>query len=441
MLSISISLVAVFIPLLFLGGILGRLFHEFATTLTMAIAISAIVSLTLTPMVCAHFMRADVGPRRRTFWSRIDGAVERAFERSVAFYAVTLGWALRRRFLMVGATLGAVVLTVAMYVLLPKSMLPTQDTGLIQGGTIADPSVSFAAMVERQRAVVDVLLRDPAIAAVGSQVGVANGFNALNRGTLTVSLKPLAERGLSSEQVIVRLRPALTAIGGVQTFLYSAQDLRAGGRQGGSNQYVLLDQDLGELREWTQRLEDRLRTVEGITDVSSDQDRAGPQATLVIDRLTAARLGVSMAAIDNALNNAFSQRQSSIIYTDRNQYRVVLEIDPRAASRPVLSRPRLCGGNDVVAGHHQHHRVRQRHVGQHGHTHARRDRQHCRDHDGRIERGGIKRRRHCPYGNDSHNIGCCNQCVRRHVALHRGFHRYWQRARRQAGAAGQHRAL
>jgi hydrophobe/amphiphile efflux-1 (HAE1) family protein len=334
--SISISLVAVFIPILFMGGILGRLFHEFAMTLTLAIAVSAVVSLTLTPMLCGQFMRAPQGPRRRTWWTRVDAGVERAFAATLRIYAHTLEWALAHRILMQLVTIATVALTVWLYIIVPKGFLPTQDTGLIQGGTLADPSISFAAMSEKQRAAVDVILQDPAVAAVGSIVGVTSGFASLNRGQLTVSLKPLRERGISSEDVIARLRPQLALIGGLQTFLFSAQDLRGGGRSGGSNQFVLIDQDLNELRDWTQQLTDVLRGVPGIADVSSDQDRAGPQANVIIDRVAAARLGVSVTAVDNALNNAFSQRQISIIYAPRNQYRVVLEVDPALQTDPAM---------------------------------------------------------------------------------------------------------
>jgi multidrug efflux pump len=340
-LSISISLVAVFIPILFMGGIMGRLFNEFAATLTMAIAISAVVSLTLTPMLCGRFMRPvsmhpATAPRRRTIWSRIDGAVDRGFTRMQAGYAVSLGWALRFRWLMVLATLGTVVLTVWLYTVVPKGFLPDQDIGMLQGSTQAGPEISFAAMSTRQRAVVDVLLRDPAIASVGSTIGVTSGWSSMNRGQLTIGLKPPAERGLTAEALIARLRPQLAAVPGVQTFLWAAQDLRGGGRGGSSNQFVLLGRDLGELREWAQKLTERLRLVPGITDVNSDQDRTAPQVNVVIDRIAAARLGVSVTAIDNALNNAFAQRQISVIYQVRNQYRVVEEIDPRLQIDPVM---------------------------------------------------------------------------------------------------------
>ena len=339
-LSISVSLVAVFIPVLFMGGIMGRLFHEFATTLTLAIAISALVSLTLTPMLCGRFLRPDRLPRPGSALARLDGAVEGGFRALLGFYATTLGVALRWRWLMLVLTFATIGLTIWLYTVVPKGFFPTQDTGLIEGTTIAGPEISFAAMAERQRAVVDVLLADPAVAAVGSTIGVSTGWSAMNRGQLTVSLKPLAERGhVSSEQVIARLRPNLEQVGAVQTMLWSAQDLRAGGRQGAANQFVLLGPNLAELRVWTEKLTTKLRAIKLLADVSSDQDRAGPQADIVIDRVAAARLGVSVTAIDAALSNAFSQRQISIIYTPRNQYRVVLEVDPRLQADPAsLSR-------------------------------------------------------------------------------------------------------
>ena len=335
--SISISLVAVFIPILFMSGLLGRLFREFAVTLTMAIAVSAVVSLSLTPMICGRFITAANSAAPRGAWGRVDRAVQGAFAFTLRYYARSLDWALRRRRLMLGVTLAIVVITVRLYGMVPKDFLPLQDTGLIMGSTLAAPDISFQAMADRQRAVVDVLLADPAVASVGSTIGVSMGWSSLNRGQLTIALKPLAERKLSSEAVIARLRAPLLRVGGIQAFLYSAQDLRPGGRQGGAQfQFVLLADNLQVLRQWSQKLEDKLRTIAGIADVSSDQDRAGPQANVVIDRDAAARLGVSVAAIDDALNNAYSQRQISTIYTQRNQYKVVLEIDPRLQADPSL---------------------------------------------------------------------------------------------------------
>ncbi len=334
-LSISISLVAVFIPLTFMGGLLGRLLHEFATVLTVAIVISAAVSLTLTPMMCGQMTRLRITPPR--WWDRFDVAVERALAATLRGYARSLDWALRWRRSMLLVTLGCAVATVLLYREVPKGFLPLQDTGLLQGNTQADPSISFAAMSAKQERVVGVILADPAVQSVGSTVGVTSGWSSLNRGQLTVQLKPISERRISSEAVIARLRPKLQAMADIQTFLSSAQDLRGGGRSGGSQfQFVLLDQDLAELRFWTQKLEAALQRVAGIQDVTSDQDKSGPQSNVVIDRDAAARLQLSTTAIDNALNNAFAQRQISTIYTERNQYKVVLEVDPAMQADPSM---------------------------------------------------------------------------------------------------------
>ncbi len=335
-LSISVSLVAVFIPILFMGGILGRLFREFAATLTMAIVISALVSLSLTPMVVGRFMRPAPANPPQTWWRRIDATVDRGFTAVQRAYATSLVAALRFRWLMLLGTVGIVGLTVWLYTIVPKGFFPTQDIGLLQGSTQAGPEISFAAMAERQRAVVDILLADPAVASVGSTIGVTSGWSSLNRGQLTIGLKPLSERKLSAELVMARIRPQLLRLGGIQTFLWAAQDLNGGGRSGSSNKFVLLGEDLGELRDWTIKLTDRLREIPEITDVTSDQDRSAPQENVVIDRTAASRLGVSVSAIDNALNNAFAQRQVSIIYTTRNQYRVVLETDPALQTDPAM---------------------------------------------------------------------------------------------------------
>jgi multidrug efflux pump len=331
--SISISLVAVFIPILFMGGILGRMFHEFAVVLTVAIAVSALVSLTLTPMLMGRFIRHAPHPPRGVL-GVLDRVIERALAGLQRGYAASLDAALRVRWLMLAATLATIGFTVWLYTHVPKGFMPVQDTGMLQGAVIAGPEISFAAMVERQRRVIDIVLRDPAVAHVGSNVGITSGWGSLNRGSLVIGLKPVAERGVTSEQVVARLRPQLSGIPGVQAFTWSAQELRGGGRQGASNQFVLLSEDLGLLREWSQRLVDRLREEPGIADVTSDQDRAGPQVNIVIDREAAARLGVSAGAITAALNNAFAQRPISTIYTARNQYRVIEEIDPTLQADP-----------------------------------------------------------------------------------------------------------
>ena len=341
--SISISLVAVFIPLVFMGGILGRLFHEFAVTLTMAIAISAIVSLSLTPMICGRYMQPpDPSERHGRVWRVLD----RGMAGMQRFYAWSLDWALAHRLFMLLLTVLTVVLTVRLYMTVPKGFMPLQDTGILLGSTQADTDVSFQAIEARQRAVVDILLADPAVASVASNVGVANGWSSMNRGWLTINLKPLAERGISSEDVITRLREPLKGVRGIQAFLFSAQDLRDGGRQGGSQyQYAMIAPDVTELRYWALALEERLRETPGIVDVSSDQDRAGLQVNVVIDRDAAARLGVSATAIDNALNNAYAQRQITTIYAPRNQYKVVLEVDPRLQTDPSLLDRLYVGGS------------------------------------------------------------------------------------------------
>jgi len=332
--SITLSLVAVFVPLIFMGGILGRLFHEFATTLTLAILISAVVSLSMTPMICGHFLRSDTTDKPP---ARVWRVIEAGIAATTGFYARSLDWALRHRWLPLMVTVLTIVLTVKLYTVVPKGFLPEQDTGILIGSTVADPGISFQAMSERQRAAVAVVLADPAVASAGSWIGVSAGWNSMNRGWIDVSLKPLAERKVSSEQVIERLRARLNRVGGIQTFLFAAQDLRGGGRQGGSQyQYAMIAPDVAELRYRALRLEDRMKEIPGIEDVASDQDRAGPQVNVVIDRDAATRLGVSTVAIDNALNNAFSQRQLSTIYTQRNQYKVVLEIDPALQVDPSM---------------------------------------------------------------------------------------------------------
>ena len=343
--SISVSLVAVFIPLLFMGGIIGRLLHEFAITLTIAIAISAVVSLTLTPMVCARFMRAGDNAPPRGLWGRIDRVVDGAFRRGQRLYGRTLGWTLRHGGLMLLVTLATLVLTIRLYGVVPKGFLPEQDTGQLIGSTLASPDVSFKAMARRQESVVRVILNDPAVASVGSLVGVSSGWSQQNRGTLYISLKPLAVRRVSAAQVIARLKAPLAELGGVRTFMFSEQDLHTGGRSGGSEyQFAVISPDLAKMRYWNDALEARMRTLPGISGVTSDQDAAGPQVEVQIDRTAASRLGVSAATIDDALSNAFSQRQISTIYTQRNQYRVVLEIDPRLQGDPAMLSRIYVGG-------------------------------------------------------------------------------------------------
>ncbi len=324
--SITLSLVAVFIPLLFMGGLIGRIFHEFAFTLTIAICLSAVVSLTLTPMVCGRM--ADGAP---TGWlGRADRRIEAMFARVTARYMRGADWALRHRWTMLGVTLLTVVLTFFLYGAVPKNFIAEQDTGLLRGTTLGAASASFEEMVRLQRRVIDVLLADPAVENVGSIVGVSNGFDSANQGTLLITLRPMSVRHLRANAVIARLRPKLQAIAGLETTLFAPGDFGGGNRQGGGGEYSfnVVSDSLEDLSLWESRIEVRLQHEPGFLEVTSDQDSASPQATITIDRGAASRLHVSAAAIDIALSNALAQRPISTIYTQRNQYSVILETLP-----------------------------------------------------------------------------------------------------------------
>jgi hydrophobe/amphiphile efflux-1 (HAE1) family protein len=330
--SISASLIAAFTPLFFMGGLVGRLFSEFSLTLAFAIAISTVVSLTLTPMICAHFVKVAPSPDRT--W--LDRLVERVLRRSVAAYGSSLDVVLRHRFLTMLVFLATIVLTVVLYAQTPKGFFPQDDTGLIFGGTRAAPDISFEAMKELQQRATAIVLSDPAVAYVGSSVG-ASTFNAsVNNGRLFISLKPRSERGnVSSNQVINRLRPKLLDVGGMRVFMFPAQDVRAGGRQSNASyQFTLWSPDLDELLRLVPVVVRKVEGLKELVDVSTDREQNGLQANVVIDRVAAARMGVRIQDIDNALNNAFAQRQISTIYSERNQYRVVLEVDPRFQRDP-----------------------------------------------------------------------------------------------------------
>ena len=329
--SISASLVAAFIPLLFMGGVVGRLFREFSVTLAFAIVISTVVSLSVTPMICAHFVRAAPSSNATT----LDRWVESILRRMIDAYATSLNFVLRHRMLTLLVFLATIALTVELYIKTPKGYFPQDDTGLIFGGTRASPDISFEAMKELQQRATEIVLSDPAVASIGSSVGTS-GFNAsVNQGRLFISLKPLSERGISTQAFINRMRPKLTNIGGMRVFMVAAQDVRAGGRQSSSTyQFTLWDSDLEELQRLVPRVLARVQQLPELTDVNTDREQGGLQANVIIDRQVAARLGVRIQDIDNALNNAFSQRQISTIYSQRNQYRVILEIDPQFQRDP-----------------------------------------------------------------------------------------------------------
>ena len=323
--SISVSLVAAFIPLLFMGGIVGRFFREFSVTLAFAIAVSTMVSLSVTPMICAYFVRQ--GPSPDGTW--LDRLVERVLSRLTRFYDRTLAFSIEHRPLMLIVFAATIALTAGLYIKVPKGYFPQDDTGLIFGGTTASTDISFEAMEKLQQQATDIVLADPAVAGVGSSVG-ASGFNAsVNKGRLFISLKPLDQRGgLTTQQVVNRMRNKLNHVPGIRVFMVPAQDIRAGGRQSDSQyQFTLWSSDIEQLQTWVPKVLDRVKTVPGVVDVTTDREQGGLQALVDIDRTAASRLGVRIQDIDNALNDAFSQRQISTIYGPRNQYRVIFEVD------------------------------------------------------------------------------------------------------------------
>ena len=330
--SISISLIAAFIPLLFMDGVTGRLLREFSVTLVFAIAVSLVVSLSVTPMICAHFVRSPPSPNAT--W--LDRTVEAVFGFALRIYTATLSIAVRHKIVMLAVMIATVVLTVDFYIKSPKGYFPRDDTGLIFVGTRANTDISFDAMASLQQQALDIVLADPAVANVGSSVG-ASGFSAsVNRGRMFIALKPAAERGnLPTARVIDRLRRELSQIRGLSAFLFAAQDIRTGARQSDSDyQFTLWGTETGDLYTWAPKVADRIAAVPGIADVNSDREQGGLQASITINRQAAARLGVRISDINSALNNAFAQRQVSVIYTQRNQYRVILEVDPRYQQDP-----------------------------------------------------------------------------------------------------------
>jgi multidrug efflux pump len=328
--SMSVSLVAVFIPILFMGGIIGRLFREFAVTLSVAIGISLVVSLTTTPMMCSLLLkpREETKPGRLARWS------EAAFAKVLAGYGKSLAWVLRHSFLMLIVLIATIALNFYLYAAVPKGLFPTQDTGLMIGFVRADQQISFQAMRQKLQDCVDLVMKDPAVQNVTAFTG-SGGFGSRNSGNMFITLTPLSDRKENVEAVATRLRTALAKYPGANIFLNPIQDLRGGGRQSeGGTQFTLRGDDYNELRVWGQRLEQALRDRPELTDVSSDQQNRGLQMTLNVDRATASRLGITMRNIDAALGLAFGQSQVSTIYQDRNQYRVVMEAAPEYWQNP-----------------------------------------------------------------------------------------------------------
>ncbi len=326
--SISLSLVAVFVPILFMGGIVGRLFREFAVTLTASILVSMVVSLTLTPMLCAHLLKPDTRVAATGRLARWSGRLVRRLKRG---YRTSLAWSLRHSALMLVLLGLTIALNVHLYATIAKGFFPSQDTGRIIGNVRADQSISFQAMRQKMLKLMAIVQHDPAVETV---VGFTGGGQS-NSGFMFVTLKPLRERKLSADKVVARLRGKLAHVPGASLILNPAQDVRIGGRQSEATyQYTLQADHLTDLREWEPRILRALMAMPELTDVSSDQQNKGVQTRLVFDRDRMASLGLTMGAVDSTLNSAFGQRQVSVIYNPLNQYRVVMELAPAWLSSP-----------------------------------------------------------------------------------------------------------
>jgi multidrug efflux pump len=319
-LSMSTSLIGVFIPILLMGGIVGRLFREFAVTLCVAIAVSLCVSLTTTPMMCARFLRSEKDRKHGNIYR----ASERVFQSGLKTYAAGLRWVLRHQPLMLAVTAATICLSVYLYVFIPKGFFPQQDTGRMSGSILGAQAVSFPSMQQKLKQYTDIVMSDPAMASMSSNTG----GGAENTGRMNVDLKPISERKITVDQVIARLRRRLAVVPGATLFFRANQDIQVGGRFSSSQyQYTLESENLTDLQEWAPRVEAILRQLPGLRDIASDQQTRALQASLVIDRDTASRLGIAPQVIDNTLYDAFGQRQASTIYTQLNQYHVVMEVD------------------------------------------------------------------------------------------------------------------
>ncbi len=323
-LSMSLSLVAVFLPILLMGGMVGRLFREFAVALTAAILISLLISLTTTPMMCAIFLRSDHTQRH----GRVYRISEGIFQSMRSRYEQSLSWGLRHPRLMLTLTLSTIAVSVYLFIIIPKGFFPQQDSGRLSGNIQAAQDISFQAMRQKLTEVVDIIKSDPAVDnVIGFSGGGGSSSNTTNTGRMFIGLKPLDERKLSADEVIGRLRGQLSKVPGAPTYLQATQDLRIGGRSSSAQyQYTLQGDDLNELNTWAPRVDQKLRTVRELVDVNSDQQDKGVQSSVVFDRSTASRLGVTPQLIDDTLYDAFGQRQVSIMYTPLNQYHVVMGV-------------------------------------------------------------------------------------------------------------------
>jgi multidrug efflux pump len=329
--SLTVSLIAVLIPLLFMGDVVGRLFREFAVTLAVTIIISAVVSLTLTPMMSARILRHE--PKEQQ--GRIYQWSERVFERMISFYGRTLKVVLEYQTVTLLVALGTLVLTVFLYIVIPKGFFPVQDTGVIQGISQASETISFAAMAEKQQELAKVILQDPAVQSLSSFIGADGTNTTLNSGRMSINLKPLAQRDRSASDVIRRLQSSLQNVQGISLYMQPVQNITVDDRVSRTQyQYTLEDPDANELNDWTNRFVAKLKALPQIEDVATDQQTGGLAVSLVIDRATASRLGIAPSTIDNTLYDAFGQRQINTMYTQLNQYHVILETQPQFQQDP-----------------------------------------------------------------------------------------------------------
>jgi multidrug efflux pump len=323
----SASLVAVFIPILLMGGIVGRLFREFAVTLSVTIALSLAVSLTATPMMCAKFLR----PIEKEGHNWLYRLSERGFDNLAAAYDRGLRWVLNHQGLTLSVTVATICLNVVLFIIIPKGFFPQQDTGSLNGSIQASQDISFDAMRVKQRQFSEIVLSDPAVNSIVTFVG----GGAVNTGRMFIALKPLSERKISADRVIGRLRKKLSVVPGATLFLQAQQDIRVGGRSSNSQyQYTLESENLSDLQSWAPKMLDKMKTLPQLRDVSTDQQDRGLQAQLVIDRDTASRLGINAQTLDNTLYDAFGQRQVSTVFTQLNEYHLVMEVAPTFQENP-----------------------------------------------------------------------------------------------------------
>ncbi len=329
--SLTVSLIAVLIPLLFMGDVVGRLFREFAVTLAVTIVISAVVSLTLTPMMCSRILRHHPEAQQGRFYR----ASEKVFERMIAFYGRTLRWVLQYQTITLLVALATLVLTILLYIAIPKGFFPVQDTGVIQGISQAPQSISFSAMVQQQQQLAKIILADPAVQSLSSFIGADGTNTTLNSGRFSINLKPLNQRDGSASDIIRRLQEKLSDIHTIKLYMQPVQNITVDDRVSRTQyQYTIEDPDSNELNTWTNRFVAELKKLPQLEDVATDQQTGASAVSLMIDRVTASRLGIAPATIDNTLYDAYGQRQISTMYTQLNQYHVILEAQPQYQQHP-----------------------------------------------------------------------------------------------------------